>query len=115
MTTQIDFQRHLQIRDRIRSTLEALKAEGITSSELIECVGNELHLLKLQDERDFKAMNPEEWNPDRACEEMAELFNQADEITSQPHYQVPDDSAAVLDGPGADASKTTDKQSQGMN
>jgi hypothetical protein len=52
---QIDFQRHLQIRSRIRSTLEALKAEGITSSELIECVGNELHLLKLEDEREFNA------------------------------------------------------------
>jgi hypothetical protein len=34
-----------------------------------------------------------DWNPDRACEEMAELFNQADEIISQPHYQVPDASA----------------------
>jgi hypothetical protein len=64
MTTQIDFQRHLQIRDseallrsadRIRGTLEALKAEGIGTGELIECMGNELHLLKIQDEREFEA------------------------------------------------------------
>ncbi len=55
MTTEVDFERHLRVRDRIRSTLEALKAEGITSSELIECVGNELHLLKLEDEREFNA------------------------------------------------------------
>jgi hypothetical protein len=29
----------------------------------------------------------DDWNPDRACEEMAELFKQADEIINQPHYQ----------------------------
>jgi uncharacterized protein YoaH (UPF0181 family) len=55
MIPQIDFQRHTQIRDRIRSTLDALKTEGISTGELIECVGNELHLLKIQDERDFRA------------------------------------------------------------
>ncbi len=55
MTRQIDFQRHLPIRARIRTTLEVLKTEGITNSELIECIGNELHLLKLEDEREFEA------------------------------------------------------------
>ncbi len=55
MIPQIDVQRHTAIRDRIRSTLEALKTEGISTGELIECVGNELHLLKIQDEKQFKA------------------------------------------------------------
>jgi hypothetical protein len=55
MTSQVDFVRHTQIRSRIRSTLEALTNEGISRSELIECVGNELHSLKLQDEREFQA------------------------------------------------------------
>ncbi len=33
-------------------------------------------------------MNPEEdWNPDKACEEMAELFRQADQIMGKPLYQ----------------------------
>ena len=31
-------------------------------------------------------MNPEGWNPDQACEEMAALFAQADRIMQQPHY-----------------------------
>jgi len=51
----VDFQRHTQIRDRLRATLEALKAEGITRSELIECLGNETHLLLIEDEKQFKA------------------------------------------------------------
>jgi hypothetical protein len=55
MTPQIDYARHTAIRDRIRSTLDELKSEGVSTSELLECVGNELHLLKLQDEREFKA------------------------------------------------------------
>lgn len=55
MTPQIDFARHTAIRDRIRGTLDDLKKDGITTSELIECIGNELHLLKLQDEREFEA------------------------------------------------------------
>lgn len=55
MIPVIDFERHMQIRARIRETLEALRAEGITSSELIECMDNELHLLKLQDQREFEA------------------------------------------------------------
>lgn len=54
-----------------------------------------------------------DWNPDRACEEMAELFKQADQIISQPHYQE-DASADSLDGSSADPSPTTDKQSQGL-
>jgi hypothetical protein len=29
MTTEVDFERHLRVRDRIRSTLEALKAEDL--------------------------------------------------------------------------------------
>lgn len=55
MVPQIDFRRHTQIRDRIRTTLDELKTEGISTGELIECIGNELHRLKIQDERDFKA------------------------------------------------------------
>jgi hypothetical protein len=55
MTPQIDFARHTAIRDRIRGTLEALKAEGVSTGELIEGLGNELHLLKIQDEREFEA------------------------------------------------------------
>jgi hypothetical protein len=50
MTTQIDFQRHLQIRDRIRGTLDQLKAEGVTVGELIEGIRNELTLLHIQDD-----------------------------------------------------------------
>ena len=56
-----------------------------------------------------------DWNPDRACEEMAELFNQANKIISQPHYQVPDASAARPDISSADTSPTTDiNESQGL-
>ncbi|NEQ20174.1 MAG: hypothetical protein F6K28_13195 [Microcoleus sp. SIO2G3] len=29
----------------------------------------------------------EDWNPDKACEEMAELFRQTDQIMSKPLYQ----------------------------
>jgi hypothetical protein len=29
----------------------------------------------------------ERWNPDQACEGMAALFRQADEIMQQPHYR----------------------------
>jgi uncharacterized protein YoaH (UPF0181 family) len=54
MIPQIDFERHTQIRDRLRATLDELKTEGISTGELIECVGNELHLLKIQDEKQFK-------------------------------------------------------------
>ncbi|HEY9606473.1 MAG TPA: hypothetical protein V6C85_32995 [Allocoleopsis sp.] len=28
-----------------------------------------------------------DWNPERAGEEMAFLFNEADQIISQPHYK----------------------------
>ena len=56
-----------------------------------------------------------DWNPDRACEEMAELFNQADQIISQPHYQE-DASADELDTRSADASQTTAvNESQGIH
>lgn len=77
------------IRDRIRTTLRTLKAEGISQSELIECMGNELHLLKLQDQKESETrMDGEtEWNPDTAGKEMAALFDQADSIFQQPHYQ----------------------------
>jgi hypothetical protein len=44
----------------------------------------------------------EDWNPERACLEMAFLFNQADKIINQPHYQ--DASADELDTPSADPS-----------
>ena len=49
----------------------------------------------------------EDWNPDRACEEMAFLFNQTDKIINQPHYQ--DASADELDTPSADPLPTTEK------
>jgi hypothetical protein len=49
----------------------------------------------------------EDWNPDRACKEMAELFNQADQIISQPHYQE-DVSADELEPPSADPLQTID-------
>ena len=48
----------------------------------------------------------EDWNPDRACKEMAELFNQADQIINQPHYQV-SVSADELEPPSADSLQTT--------
>jgi hypothetical protein len=54
MIPQINYARHTAIRDRIRSTLDALKAEGISRSELIECLGNETHLLLIEDEKQFK-------------------------------------------------------------
>ena len=44
----------------------------------------------------------EDWNPDSACLEMAFLFNQADQIINQPHYQV-SVSADELDTPSADS------------
>ncbi len=50
----------------------------------------------------------EDWNPDRACLEMAFLFNQADKIINQPHYQ--DASADELEPPSADSLPTTDKR-----
>lgn len=57
----------------------------------------------------------EDWNPDRACEEMAELFNRADKIINQPHYQVPA-SAGEMPTPSADPSPTTEaNESQGLN
>lgn len=50
--------------------------------------------------------NQEEWNPDRACQEMAELFAQADAIISQPHYQQ-DVSADSLQASSADPQPST--------
>jgi hypothetical protein len=55
MIPQIDLARHTAIRSRIRATVEVLKTEGVTTSELIECVGNELHSLKKEAEREFEA------------------------------------------------------------
>jgi hypothetical protein len=43
---------------------------------------------------------------------MAELFERADQIISQPHYQQDDASTDSLTGSGADASQTTDEQSK---
>ena len=34
-----------------------------------------------------ETLNNQQWNPDRACEEMAELFRKADEILAKPIYQ----------------------------
>lgn len=51
----------------------------------------------------------EDCSPDRACLEMAFLFNQADKIINQPHYQVLV-SADELDTPSADSLPTTDKR-----
>ena len=50
----------------------------------------------------------EDCSPDRACLEMAFLFNQADQIINQPHYQ--DASADELEPPSADSLPTTDKR-----
>ena len=56
-----------------------------------------------------------DWNPERAGEEMAELFNQADQIISQPHYQE-DISADEPQTPSADSLPTLDVyESKGMN
>ncbi len=55
----------------------------------------------------------EDWNPSSACEEMAFLFNQADKIINQPHYQ--DASADELEPPSADSLPTTAvNESQGL-
>jgi hypothetical protein len=109
MTTQIDFERYTQIRDRIKAVINQLKTEGVTAAELIEACRSELQILHIEDYRNSKAMNPEDtedWNPDRACVEMAELFNQADQIISQPHYQ-DDANADSVDNSGAGSSQTT--------
>ncbi len=55
MTANVDFQRHTEIRDRLRSTINQLRSENASLPELIECIGNELHLLKLEDEQEFEA------------------------------------------------------------
>jgi hypothetical protein len=52
-------------------------------------------------------MNPEGWNPDQACEEMAALFASADRIMQQPHYL--EASTADMDSPGADLLSQTAK------
>ena len=51
-------------------------------------------------------LSHEAWNPDTACEEMAELFRRADEICSKPIYQE-DASAGELEPPSADSLPTT--------
>jgi hypothetical protein len=50
----------------------------------------------------------EDWNPSSASQEMAFLFNQADKIINQPHYQ--DASADELEPPSADSLPTTGKR-----
>ncbi len=56
----------------------------------------------------------EDCSPDSACLEMAFLFNQADQIINQPHYQV-SVSADELDTPSADSLQTTAvNESQGL-
>jgi hypothetical protein len=47
------------------------------------------------------------WNPRRACGEMAALFAQADEIINQPHYQDVV-SGDELESPTADLLPTTE-------
>jgi hypothetical protein len=49
----------------------------------------------------------QQWNPDQASEQMAELFRQADEIFQQPHYQ--EVSTKDLAGPGADSLPPTEQ------
>ncbi len=57
----------------------------------------------------------EDWHLKRACEETDELFNQADEIINQPHYQVPV-GADELQPPSTDSLQPTDvNESKGMN
>jgi hypothetical protein len=46
----VDFDRHTQIRDRIKTAINQLKAEGVTVAELIEACRNELQLLHLEDD-----------------------------------------------------------------
>jgi hypothetical protein len=55
----------------------------------------------------------ENWNPSSASLEITFLFNQADKIINQPHYQ--DVSADELDTPSADSLQTTAvNESQGL-
>lgn len=51
MNTSIDFDRHTEVRSRIRTTLQALEANGFTLSEVIEGVRNELSLLHIRDDK----------------------------------------------------------------
>ncbi len=48
-----------------------------------------------------------EWNPDTAGEEMAALFDQADSIFQQPHYQQVEASGDELHTRTADSLPTT--------
>ncbi len=55
MITAIDYTRHTQIRDRIKSTINQLKSEGASTAELIEAMGNELQSFHVVDYRESKA------------------------------------------------------------
>jgi hypothetical protein len=55
MTTQIDFERYTQIRDRIKAVINQLKSEGVTAAELIEACRSELQILHIEDYRNSKA------------------------------------------------------------
>ncbi len=48
------------------------------------------------------------WNPDQACEEMGELFQKANQICQQPHYQE-QISTKDLTRPGADSLPQTEQ------
>jgi hypothetical protein len=52
------------------------------------------------------------WNPDTACEEMAALFDRADQITSKPIYQVQASTEPTKEDAGS-TDQTTEEQSQG--
>jgi hypothetical protein len=56
MIPQIDFARHTQIRDRIKTAINQLKAEGVTVAELIEACRNELQLLHLEDDANAEVL-----------------------------------------------------------
>ncbi len=56
-----------------------VKGEPVSTEFLTELADRTGHLLTELQNRG--------WNPDRACEEMAALFQQADAILQQPHYR----------------------------
>jgi hypothetical protein len=96
-----------QEHESFLSELEALAIKAIASgdwSRVRDLINDFL------DYRDEKAG----LEPERACEELAELFSQADQIINQPHYQDVA-SADELATPSADPSHTTDFKSSGLS
>jgi hypothetical protein len=88
-----------QEHESFLSELEALAIQAIASGDWSRV--RDL----INDFKDYRDENAG-LEPERACEELAELFSQANQIINQPHYQVPV-SADELDTPSADSSPTT--------